>query len=132
VVGWTQEEVRNTLRIPYTALAADPLREVYGGKPWEPWAPALAAARFLAELEHLCAGTFSRLSPMDSLIDKTRSNSKSGACSNQKSRAIFRDRLRTHLFLSNHSSTHASMIIQCVNKDVNCLFVYIFTYKFHL
>ena len=58
VVGWTQEEVRNTLRIPYTALAADPLREVYGGKPWEPWAPALAAERFLAELEHLCAGTF--------------------------------------------------------------------------
>jgi uncharacterized protein len=58
VVGWTQGEVRNTLRIPYTALAADPLREVYGGKPWEPWAPALAAERFLAELEHLCAGTF--------------------------------------------------------------------------
>jgi 5'-deoxynucleotidase YfbR-like HD superfamily hydrolase len=58
VVGWTQEEVRNTLRIPYTALAADPLHEVYGGKPWEPWAPALAAERFLAELEHLCAGTF--------------------------------------------------------------------------
>jgi len=58
VVGWTQGEVRNTLRIPYTALAADPLREVYGGKPWEPWAPALAAERFLAELEHLCTGTF--------------------------------------------------------------------------
>jgi len=58
VVGWTQGEVRNTLRIPYTALAADPLHEVYGGKPWEPWAPALAAERFLAELEHLCTGTF--------------------------------------------------------------------------
>ena len=53
VVGWTQDEVRNTLRIPYTALADDPLRDVYGGKAWEPWAPKLAAERFLAELERL-------------------------------------------------------------------------------
>ncbi|HUZ92212.1 MAG TPA: phosphohydrolase [Methylocella sp.] len=58
VVGWTQEEVRNTLRIPYTALAADPLREVYGGIAWEPWPPAVAAERFLAELERLFPGTF--------------------------------------------------------------------------
>ena len=53
VVGWTQDEVRNTLRIPYTPLAADPLLDVYGGKAWEPWAPGLAAGRFLAELECL-------------------------------------------------------------------------------
>jgi uncharacterized protein len=53
VVGWTPGEVRNTLRIPYTALAADPLRDIYGGTAWEPWAPALAATRFLAELECL-------------------------------------------------------------------------------
>ncbi len=53
VVGWTQDEVRNILRIPYTALADDPLRDVYGGKAWEPWAPKLAAERFLAELERL-------------------------------------------------------------------------------
>jgi uncharacterized protein len=58
VVGWTQDEVRYTLRIPYTALAADPLRDVYDGKAWEPWPPALAADRFLAELERLCPGTF--------------------------------------------------------------------------
>jgi hypothetical protein len=56
VAGWTQEEVRNTLRIPYTPLAADPLCDIYGGKPWEPWAPALAAERFLAELEQLITG----------------------------------------------------------------------------
>ncbi len=53
VVGWTEGEVRNTLRIPYEVLAADPLCAIYGGKPWEPWTPAVAAARFLAELEQL-------------------------------------------------------------------------------
>lgn len=53
VVGWTQEEVRTTLRIPYKALAIDPLVEIYGGVAWEPWAPALAAERFLTELERL-------------------------------------------------------------------------------
>jgi len=53
IVGWTPEEVRNTLRIPYTALVTDPLCDVYDGKQWEPWAPALAAERFLAELERL-------------------------------------------------------------------------------
>ncbi|MGH6840578.1 MAG: hypothetical protein ACREDV_00550, partial [Methylocella sp.] len=42
-----------TLRIPYNALPADPLLDVYGGKAWEPWAPQLAAERFLAELESL-------------------------------------------------------------------------------
>jgi 5'-deoxynucleotidase YfbR-like HD superfamily hydrolase len=53
VAGWTQGEVRNTLRIPYNALPADPLLDVYGGKAWEPWAPGLASERFLAELERL-------------------------------------------------------------------------------
>jgi uncharacterized protein len=53
VVGWTQTEVRNTLRIPYTALPADPLCDIYGGQAWEPWAPAVAAERFLAELKGL-------------------------------------------------------------------------------
>jgi hypothetical protein len=56
VVGWTQDEVRNTLRIPYDALRDDPLRDIYGGKAWEPWAPAVAVDRFLAELESLLAG----------------------------------------------------------------------------
>ena len=53
VVGWTRDEVRHTLRIPYEPLAADPLVAVYGGTPWEPWPPALAAERFLAELRAL-------------------------------------------------------------------------------
>lgn len=54
VVGWTREEVRHTLRIPFEPLTADPLVEVYGGRPWEPWAPAVAAERFLTELQALC------------------------------------------------------------------------------
>lgn len=53
VVGWTEKEVRRTLRIPYAPLAADPLHETYAGTAWEPWAPELAADRFLAELERL-------------------------------------------------------------------------------
>lgn len=54
VVGWTTEEVRHSLRIPYAPLATDPLAEIYGAPAWEPWAPTLAAERFLAELERLC------------------------------------------------------------------------------
>ena len=54
VVGWTRAEVRHTLRIPFEPLAADPLVPIYGGTPWEPWPPASAAERFLAELQTLC------------------------------------------------------------------------------
>ncbi len=57
VVGWTREEVRHTLRIPFEPLAADPLAAVYGGTPWEPWPPTLAAERFLRELAALQART---------------------------------------------------------------------------
>jgi uncharacterized protein len=53
VAGWTQSEVRSTLRIPHNPLTNDPLRDIYGGNGWEPWAPALAAERFLAELQSL-------------------------------------------------------------------------------
>ena len=55
VVGWTRAEVRGTLRIPFEPLAVDPLAAAYGGPPWEPWAPNLAAARFLADLRGLAA-----------------------------------------------------------------------------
>ena len=55
VVGWTRDEVRHTLRIPFEPLAVDPLVAVYGGTPWEPWAPSIAAERFLDELATLCA-----------------------------------------------------------------------------
>ncbi len=54
VVGWTRDEVRHTLRIPFEPLVADPLVAVYGGSAWEPWPPAVAADRFLAELCRLC------------------------------------------------------------------------------
>ena len=54
VVGWTRNEVRHTLRIPFEPLAADPLASVYGDRPWEPWTPNLAADRFLTELRALC------------------------------------------------------------------------------
>lgn len=55
VVGWTRAEVRTTLKIPYEPLVADPLVAVYGGQAFEPWPPNVAAERFLAELERLCA-----------------------------------------------------------------------------
>jgi uncharacterized protein len=53
VVGWTQSEVRNTLRIRYQALSTDPLCAIYGCKAWEPWAPPVATERFLVELKRL-------------------------------------------------------------------------------
>jgi hypothetical protein len=55
VVGWTPTEVRTTLKIPYKALADDPLAAIYGGTAFEPWPPNVAAERFLAELERLGA-----------------------------------------------------------------------------
>jgi len=53
VAGWSPEEVRRTLKIRAAVLAADPLVDVYGGRPWEPWPPGLACERFLAELKRL-------------------------------------------------------------------------------
>ena len=53
VTGWTPEEVRSTLKIRARVLERDPLAGHYGCTPWEPWPPALAAERFLAELERL-------------------------------------------------------------------------------
>jgi uncharacterized protein len=55
VAGWTESEVRKTLRISFTALSEDPLREIYGGQAWAPWAPPVATKRFLAELKGLIA-----------------------------------------------------------------------------
>ena len=53
VAGWSRDEVRRTLKIRAAVLQDDPLMTVYGGTPWEPWAPALACERFLAELTRL-------------------------------------------------------------------------------
>ncbi|HEX8403337.1 MAG TPA: phosphohydrolase [Duganella sp.] len=55
VVGWSASEVLHTLKITVPPLADDPLHAVYGGTAWEPWAPPLAAERFLAELDRLKA-----------------------------------------------------------------------------
>ena len=55
IVGWTEAEVRHVLRIPFKPLAVDALVDVYGGVPWEPWPPQLAAERFLVELQALTA-----------------------------------------------------------------------------
>jgi len=53
VAGWSEEEVRRTLKIGEKPLAHDPLQAVYGGAAWEPWPPALANQRFMLELERL-------------------------------------------------------------------------------
>jgi hypothetical protein len=50
VVGWTAQEVRETLGIRAAVMAQDPLAVRYGDPPWRPWAPDVAAARFLEEL----------------------------------------------------------------------------------
>lgn len=53
IVGWTREQVRSELKIPFKPLAEDPLAKKYGGKPWEPWEPDVAAQRFYDELEKI-------------------------------------------------------------------------------
>jgi hypothetical protein len=45
--------VRRTLKIASAVLVEDPLQAAYGGLAWEPWAPTLAAERFLHELNRL-------------------------------------------------------------------------------
>ena len=53
VVGWTRDEVKRTLKIPYKPLAHDPVAQAYGCPAWEPWSPPVACERFLAELNRL-------------------------------------------------------------------------------
>ncbi len=53
VAGWSPGEVQHTLKITVPPLNDDPLQAIYGGTAWEPWPPALANARFLAELDRL-------------------------------------------------------------------------------
>lgn len=53
VAGWTAAEVRETLGIRAPVRPADPLQPRYGGDPWRPWTPEVAAERFLAELKRL-------------------------------------------------------------------------------
>lgn len=51
VAGWTKREVLEILNIGLAPLKVDPLAEIYDCKPWEPWAPDVAAERFLNELK---------------------------------------------------------------------------------
>jgi hypothetical protein len=53
VAGWSVDEVRRTLKITAPIVADDPLVQLYGGTAWEPWTPAVAAERFLSELNRL-------------------------------------------------------------------------------
>jgi hypothetical protein len=53
VAGWTAAEVRETLGIRAPVRPDDPLLPRYGGDPWRPWSPEVAAERFLAELKRL-------------------------------------------------------------------------------
>jgi hypothetical protein len=53
VAGWSRAEVRATLGIRTAAMETDPLAVEFGGTPWEPWPPELAASRFLAALARL-------------------------------------------------------------------------------
>jgi hypothetical protein len=53
VAGWTRDEVRQVLKISYKPQDTDPLAAIYGGTPWEPWTPDVAAERFLKELQRI-------------------------------------------------------------------------------
>ena len=53
VAGWSEDEVRRTLKISARILAVDPLAALYGCTPWEPWPPGVAAERFLEQLHVL-------------------------------------------------------------------------------
>jgi len=55
VVGWPDTEIRQTLKIRFKPLENDVLHGIYGGTPWEPWTPDIAAQRFLKELRRLQA-----------------------------------------------------------------------------
>ena len=53
VVGWSAAETRGSLGIAIRPLQRDPAPRPDGVQPWEPWPPAIAAERFLAELNRL-------------------------------------------------------------------------------
>ena len=50
VAGWSPTEVISVLGIQVQPLETDPLIEIYGGQPWEPWTVDVAAQRFLNAL----------------------------------------------------------------------------------
>lgn len=53
VAGWSADEVKQVLKIPFKPEKTDPLLAIYGGVAWEPWTPQVAAQRFLNELKRI-------------------------------------------------------------------------------
>jgi len=53
VVGWSLSEIRDFLEIELDPVSADPVVSPEGMRPWQPWPPSLAAARFLDTLRAL-------------------------------------------------------------------------------
>jgi hypothetical protein len=53
VAGWSYEDLHDTLGIQVRPLNDDPLPQIPGLKPWEPWPARMAAALFLAKLREL-------------------------------------------------------------------------------
>lgn len=55
VVGWSRDEMRDSLDITLDPLDADPLVPLDGYAPFEPWPPALAERTFMSRLKLLLA-----------------------------------------------------------------------------
>lgn len=50
VAGWAPHEIKDVLGIDLAPLIEDPLEDIYGCRPWEPWPLEVAAQRFLLAL----------------------------------------------------------------------------------
>ncbi|WP_292534371.1 hypothetical protein [Methylocystis sp.] len=53
VVGWSRQDMRESLEMTLEPLDADPLPLSPGLRPWQPWSAARATAQFLRRLEEL-------------------------------------------------------------------------------
>ena len=63
VVGWSEDEIRDHLRIRAKPLRSDPVATPVGHRPWEPWPPALAARLFLDMLRALTEQAAAEVAP---------------------------------------------------------------------
>ena len=53
IAGWSPSDVMTVIGPDILPLEKDPLVEIYEETPWEPWAPRVAAKRFLSALTEL-------------------------------------------------------------------------------
>ncbi len=58
VAGWPAQEIPDTLQIRLAPLIVDPLPQLHGLRPWEPWPAWQAAAIFLFKLRELSQATY--------------------------------------------------------------------------